>query len=151
MATTNKKAKELVGVIKMRIPGGGATAAPPVGSTLGQYGVNMMDFIGPFNDQTKDMKGQTVTVHISIFTDKSMTWRVVGQATDDLILKAAGISKGSGKPHVEKVAKLTAAQVKEIAETKQEDMNAPTIESAMKQVAGTARSMGVEVEDLGLN
>ncbi len=145
-----KEAKKLVGVIKMRIPGGGASAAPPVGSTLGQYGVNMMDFINPFNDQTKDMKGQTVTAHISIFDDKSMEWRVVGQATDDLIRAAAGIKKGSGRPHDEKVAKLTKAQVTEIAETKQHDMNATSIESAMKQVAGTARSMGVEVEDLGL-
>ena len=144
------KGKQLVGIIKMRIPGGGASAAPPVGSTLGQYGVNMMDFINPFNDQTKDMKGQTVTAHISIYEDKSMTWRVVGQATDDLIRAAAGIKKGSGRPHDEKVATLTKAQVTEIAEAKQHDMNATSIESAMKQVAGTARSMGVEVEDLGL-
>ncbi len=143
------KAKdETVGVIKMRIPGGGASAAPPVGSTLGQYGVNMMDFINPFNEETKDMKGQTVTVHITIFKDKTMKWRVVGDATDDLIRKAAGIKKGSGRPHDEKVAKLTKEQVKQIAEQKIGDMNANgDIESAMKQVAGTTRSMGVEVEN----
>lgn len=142
------KSVKQVGVIKMRIPGGGASAAPPVGSTLGQYGVNMMDFINPFNEQTQDMKGQTVTVHITIFDDKSMKWRVVGEATDDLIRKAAGIKKGSGRPHDEKVAKLTQAQVREIAEKKMADMNAAgDIESAMKQVAGTARSMGVEVEN----
>lgn len=138
---------ETIGVIKMRIPGGGASAAPPVGSTLGQYGVNMMDFINPFNEETKDMKGQTVTAHITIFEDKTMKWRIVGQATDDLIRAAAGIKKGSGRPHDEKVAKLTQAQLKEIAEQKMGDMNAAgDIESAMKQVAGTARSMGVEVE-----
>lgn len=142
-----KKAKKMVGTIKMRIPGGGASAAPPVGSTLGQYGVNMMDFINPFNDETKDMKGQTVTAHITIYDDRSMTWRIVSEATDDLIRKAAGIQKGSGKPHVEKVAKLTKAQVQEIAETKMKDMNATSLDSAMKQVAGTARSMGVEVEE----
>jgi large subunit ribosomal protein L11 len=132
--------------IKMRIPGGQASAGPPVGSTLGQYGVNMMDFIQPFNDQTKDMQGQTVTVHITIYDDRSMSWRVVGEATDDLIRKAAGIQKGSGRPHDEKVAKLTAAQVEEIAQTKMQDMNAEDLEAAKKQVAGTARSMGVEVE-----
>lgn len=143
----DKKDNKPVGTIKMRLPGGGASAAPPVGSTLGQYGVNMMDFINPFNDQTKDMKGQTVTVHITIFKDKSMKWRIVGEATDDLIRKAAGIKKGSGRPHDEKVAKLSKDQVREIAEQKINDMNSNgDIESAMKQVAGTARSMGVEVE-----
>ena len=143
-----KKVKE-VGTIKMKIPGGGASAAPPVGSTLGQYGVNMMDFINPFNEETKDMKGQTVTAHITIYDDKSMKWRVVGSPTDDLIRAAAGIKKGSGRPHDEKVGKLTKAQVKEIAEAKMHDMNASeNLESAMKQVAGTARSMGVEVEPL---
>lgn len=141
-----KKGKKAVGTIKMRIPAGGASAAPPVGSTLGQYGVNMMDFINPFNDETKDMRGQTVTAHITIYDDRTMTWRVVSEATDDMIRKAAGIQKGSGKPHVDKVAKLTKAQLKEIAETKMNDMNATSLESAMKQVAGTARSMGVEVE-----
>ncbi len=136
-----------VGTIKMRIPAGGASAAPPVGSTLGQYGVNMMDFINPFNEETKDMRGQTVTVHITIGEDKSMKWRIVGQATDDLIRAAAGLKKGSGRPHDEKVGKLTKAQVEEIAKQKLDDMNAAgNLESAMKQVAGTARSMGVEVE-----
>lgn len=148
MADKKKVVKE-VGTIKMKIPGGGASAAPPVGSTLGQYGVNMMDFINPFNEQTKDMKGQTVTAHITIFDDKSMKWRVVGAPTDDLIRAAAGIKKGSGRPHDEKVAKLSKAQVKEIAETKMNDMNAAgDLDAAMKQVAGTARSMGVEVEPL---
>lgn len=141
-----KKGKKMVGTIKMRIPGGGASAAPPVGSTLGQYGANMMDFINPFNEETKDMKGQTVTAHITIYDDKSMKWRVVGEATDEMIRRTAGIPKGSGRPHEEKVAKLTKQQLQEIAEAKMHDMNAESVESAMKQVAGTARSMGVEVE-----
>lgn len=145
-----KKNKKPKANIKMRLMGGAASAAPPVGSTLGQYGVNMMDFINPFNEETKDMRGQTVTVHITIYDDKSMSWRVVGEATDDLIKKAAGIQKGSGRPHEEKVAKLTKSQVEEIAKTKMEDMNSTSLESAMLQVAGTARSMGVEVEDLGI-
>jgi large subunit ribosomal protein L11 len=142
-----KKSNKVVANIKMRLMGGAANAAPPVGSILGQYGVNMMDFINPFNEETKDMKGQNVTVHIAIHEDKSMTWRVVSSATDDLIKKAAGIQKGSGRPHEEKVAKLSKSQVKEIAETKMGDMNATSLDSAMKQVAGTARSMGVEVEE----
>ena len=143
-----KKEVKEVGTIKMRIPAGGASAAPPVGSTLGQYGVNMMDFINPFNEQTQDMKGQTVTAHITIFDDKTMKWRVVGQATDDLIRAAAKIKKGSGRPHDEKVAKLTKAQVEEIAQQKMDDTNtAGNLHATMKQVAGTARSMGVEVEE----
>ena len=139
------QAKKATGVIKMRIPAGKASAAPPVGSTLGQYGVNMMDFINPFNEQTKDMQGIT-TVHITIFDDRSMAWRVVGEATDELIRKAAGIDKGSGRPHEEKVAKLTKQQVEDIAKLKMDDMNATSLESAVMQVKGTARSMGVEVE-----
>jgi len=139
-------AKKITAKLKMKIPGGAATAGPPVGSTLGQYGVNMMDFINPFNEQTQDLKGQTVTVHITIYEDRTMTWRVVTQPTDDLIRKAAGIEKGSGRPHDEKVAKLSKAQVRQIAETKLRDLNTEDVEQAMRQVAGTARSMGVEVE-----
>ncbi|HEX9679085.1 MAG TPA: 50S ribosomal protein L11 [Candidatus Saccharimonadales bacterium] len=138
--------KKITANLKMRIPGGQASAGPPVGSTLGQYGVNMMDFINPFNEQTKELQGQTVTVHIRIYEDRSMTWRVVSQATDDLIKKAAGVEKGSGRPHDEKVAKLSKNQVRQIAEGKMKDMNTEDIEQAMRQVAGTARSMGVEVE-----
>lgn len=141
-------AKEIKANLKMRIPAGQASAGPPVGSTLGQYGVNMMDFINPFNEQTKDMRGQVVTAHITIYDDRSMTWRVVGGATDELIRAAVGIQKGSGRPHDEKVAKLTKAQVEEIAKTKMADLNTDNLESAMKQVAGTARSMGVETEPL---
>jgi large subunit ribosomal protein L11 len=140
-------AKQIRANLKMKIKGGQASAAPPVGSTLGQYGVNMMDFIQPFNDATKDKMGQDLTVHITIFTDKTMTWRFVGTPTDDLIRKALGIQKGSGVPNKEKIAKkLSQAQLREIAETKIVDMNADSVESVMKMVAGTARSMGVEIE-----
>jgi large subunit ribosomal protein L11 len=133
--------------LKMKIPGGKASAAPPVGSTLGQYGVNMMDFIGPFNDMTKDMQGQTVTAHITIYTDKTMKFRVVGSPTDDRIRAALGIQKGSGKPNSEKISKkLSQADLQKIAEDKAHDMNTDDVEAVKKMVAGTARSMGVEVE-----
>lgn len=140
-----KLAKKPTANIKMKIPAGKASAAPPVGSTLGQYGVNMMDFINPFNDQTRELQG-IVTAHITIFDDKSMEFRVVSEPTDDLIRKAAGIQKGSGRPHDEKVAKLTQAQLREIAQKKMTDLNTDNVEQAMKVVAGTARSMGVEIE-----
>lgn len=141
-------AKQVKANLKMRIKGGQASAAPPVGSTLGQYGVNMMDFIQPFNDQTKDRMGQDLTVHITIYDDRTMSWRVVGTPTDDLIRKALGIEKGSGVPNKEKVAKkLTQAQLTEIAEAKMADMNTDDIEAVKKMVAGTARSMGVEIEE----
>jgi large subunit ribosomal protein L11 len=133
--------------LKMKIKGGQASAAPPVGSTLGQYGVNMMDFINPFNDQTKDRMGQSLTVHITIYDDRTMDWRVVGTPTDELILSSLKIDKGSGKPNSEKLAKkLTDAQLTEIAETKAGDMNTDDIGAVKKMVAGTARSMGIEIE-----
>jgi len=138
--------KKVTANLKMKIPAGKASAAPPVGSTLGQYGVNMMDFINPFNEQTKELKG-TVTAHISIFEDRTMAFRVVSQPTDDLIRAKLGIDKGSGKPNSEKIAKkLTQQQLSEIAQEKMPDMNADDIEAVKKIVAGTARSMGVEVE-----
>jgi large subunit ribosomal protein L11 len=140
-------AKVVKANLKMKIRGGQASAAPPVGSTLGQYGVNMMDFIQPFNDATKDMQGQTVTAHITIYDDRSMTFRVVGMPTDDRIRAELGIQKGSGKPNSEKIEKkLTNAQLTKIAEEKAHDMNAEDVEAIKKMVAGTARSMGVEVE-----
>lgn len=140
-------AKKVTANLKMKIKGGQANAAPPVGSTLGQYGVNMMDFINPFNEATKDRMGQDLTVHIAIYEDRTMDFRVVGTPTDDLIRKALGIQKGSGKPNSEKIAKkLSDAQLTEIAETKAGDMNTDDIPAVKKIVAGTARSMGVEVE-----
>lgn len=140
-------AKVVKANLKMKIKGGQASAAPPVGSTLGQYGVNMMDFIQPFNDATKDMQGKTVTAHITIYDDRTMDFRVVAEPTDDRIRAALGIQKGSGKPNSEKVAKkLTDAQLTQIATEKAMDMNTDDIDAVKKMVAGTARSMGVEVE-----
>lgn len=140
-------AKVVKANLKMKIKGGQASAAPPVGSTLGQYGVNMMDFINPFNEATNDKMGQDLTVHIAIYEDRTMDFRVVGVPTDDLIRKALGIQKGSGKPNSEKVSKkLSDAQLTEIAETKAGDMNTDDIPAVKKMVAGTARSMGVEIE-----
>lgn len=133
--------------LKMKIKGGQASAAPPVGSSLGQHGVNMMDFINPFNDQTKDRMGQTLTVHITIYDDRTMEWRIVGTPTDDLIRTKLGIQKGSGRPNTEKVSKkLSDAALTEIAEAKAADMNTTDIPAVKKMVAGTARSMGVEIE-----
>ena len=140
-------AKVVRATLKMKIRGGQASAAPPVGSTLGQYGVNMMDFINPFNEQTKDRQGQNLTVHISIYDDRSMDWRIVGTPTDELILAALKVQKGSGEPNKTKLEKkLSQAQLTEIAEAKMDDMNADDIESVKKMVAGTARSMGIEIE-----
>lgn len=140
-------AKAVKANLKLKIKGGQASAAPPVGSTLGQYGVNMMDFIQPFNDATKDMMGQNVTAHITVYDDKTMQFRVVGPPTDDRIRAELGIQKGSGKPNTEKIPKkLTDAQLTKIATEKAHDMNAEDIDAVKKMVAGTARSMGVEIE-----
>jgi large subunit ribosomal protein L11 len=140
-------AKAVRANLKLKIRGGQASAAPPVGSTLGQYGVNMMDFIGPFNDQTKDQMGKNVTVHITIYDDRTMSWRVVGTPTDELILSALKVDKGSGEPNKTKVSKkLNDTQLTEIAEAKAADMNTDDIPAVKKMVAGTARSMGVEIE-----
>jgi len=139
-------AKKIKANLKMKLKGGQASAAPPVGSTLGQYGVNMMDFVGPFNDATKDLMGQDVTAHIVVYEDKSMDFRVVGVPTDVMILKELGIKKGSGRPNTEKLPqKLTDAQLTSIAEAKAKDMNTERVDSVKKMVAGTARSMGIEL------
>src|SRR3990167_6715064 len=138
-------AKQVTANLKMKIRAGKASPAPPVGSILGQYGVNMMDFINPFNEQTKELKG-TVTAHITIYDDRTMDFRVVSQPTDDLIRARLGIEKGSGVPNREKIEKkLSNAQLTEIAEEKAKDMNTDDIEAVKKIVAGTARSMGVEI------
>lgn len=138
--------KKIKANLKLKIPAGKASAGPPVGSTLGQYGVNMMDFVTPFNDATREMKG-IVTAHIVIYDDRSMEFRVVSQPTDDLIRSVLGIQKGSGKPNSDKVPKkLTKVQLTQIAEEKAKDMNAEDIEAVKKMVSGTARSMGVEIE-----
>ncbi len=140
-------AKEVRANLKMKLRGGQASAAPPVGSILGQYGVNMMDFINPFNEQTKDKMGQSVTVHITIYDDRTMAWRVVGTPTDELILAALKVDKGSGEPNKAKLEKkLSQSQLTEIAEAKAADTNSEDIEAIKKMVAGTARSMGIEIE-----
>lgn len=139
--------KKVIGNLKLRIPAGRATAGPPVGSTLGQWGLNMMDFINPFNEATKDLMGKNVIVHIRVFEDRTFDWKSLGQPVDDLIREAIKIQKGSGKPNVDKVGKITKAQLQEIAEKKMDQLNAVDIEGAIKIVAGTARSMGVTVEE----
>jgi large subunit ribosomal protein L11 len=140
-------AKKIIGNLKLRIPAGRATAGPPVGSTLGQWGLNMMDFINPFNDATKGDMGKDVIVHIQVFEDRTFAWKSLGQPVDDMIRDKIGLKKGSGKPHAEKVGRLTQDQLREIAEAKMDQLNAISVEGAMKTVAGTARSMGVEIAE----
>lgn len=139
--------KQVIGNLKLRIPGGKATAGPPVGSTLGQWGLNMMDFINPFNEQTKEFNGKNVIVHIKVYEDRTFDWTCLGQPVDDLIREEIKLAKGSGKPNTEKVGKITRAQLEKIAEIKKDQLNAVDLEGAVKVVAGTARSMGVEVID----
>lgn len=138
-------AKKVIGNLKLRIPAGRATAGPPVGSTFGQWGLNMMDFINPFNDATKDLMGKDVIVHVKVFEDRTFTWKSLGQPVDDIIREKVGIKKGSAKPHAEKVGKITMAQLKEIAEMKKDHLNAIDEAGRIKVIAGSARSMGVEV------
>ena len=140
-------AKKVIGNLKLRIPAGRATAGPPVGSTLGQWGLNMRDFINPFNEATKDMMGKDVIVHLQVFEDRTFTWKSLGQPVDDMIRERAGIQKGAGNSKTDKVGKITKAQLQEIAEAKMEHLNAVSIEGAMKTIAGTARSMGVEIAE----
>ena len=140
-------AKQVIGNLKLRIPGGKATAGPPVGSTLGQWGLNMMDFINPFNEKTKEYNGKNVIVHIKVYEDRTFDWVCLGQPVDDLIREEIKIEKGSGKPNLDKVGKITRAQLEKIAEIKKDQLNAIDLDGAVKVVAGTARSMGVEVVD----
>jgi large subunit ribosomal protein L11 len=140
-------AKKVKANLKFRVPAGRATAGPPVGSILGQHGLNLMDFVGKFNDQTKDMTGKNVIVHVQAYEDRTFTFKVIGQPVDDMIREAIGLKKGSSKPHVEKVGKITRAQLEEIAKAKMNVLNANDPEAAVKVIAGTARSMGVEVTE----
>ena len=140
-------AKKVIGNLKLRIPAGRATAGPPVGSTLGQWGLNMMDFINPFNDATKADMGKDVIVHLQVYEDRTFTWKSLGRPVDDLIREVVGIKKGSGRPHTEKVGKITRAQLEEIAKVKMNQLNAIDLAGAVKVVAGSARSMGVEVTE----
>ena len=139
-------AKRVLTQIKLQIRGGQANPAPPVGPALGQHGVNIMDFCKTFNEKTKDKMGTVVPVVITVYEDKSFTFVVKTPPAAVLIKKALGIPKGSGEPNKEKVGKLSKNQVKDIAEIKMPDLNAMDIESAMKMVEGTARSMGITIE-----
>ena len=139
--------KEVVNVIKLQIEAGKATPAPPVGPALGSSGVNIMQFVKEFNDRTANQPGMIIPVVISVYKDKSFTFVTKVPPVAVLIKKTLGIKSGSGKPNKDKVAKITKAQVKAIAEQKMEDLNAASIESAMRMVEGTARSMGVVVID----
>ena len=140
-------AKKVTGFIKLQIPAGKATPAPPVGPALGQHGVNIMEFVKQFNEKTAKQVGLVIPVVITVYQDRSFTFITKTPPAAVLIKKACKIEKGSGVPNKTKVAVITKAQVREIAETKMPDLNAASIESAMSMVAGTARSMGVTVED----
>ena len=139
--------KPVKGIIKFRVGAGKATPAPPVGSTLGANGVNMMEFINAFNDATRDLGDQTLSVKVTIYEDRTFTFTYKGETGASLIRKAAGIDKGSGVPNKTKVGTLTKAQVRELAETKLKDMNATSIEAAESIISGQARSMGIEITD----
>ena len=138
--------KKVVGSIKLHVPGGQANPAPPVGPALGQHGVNIMEFCKQFNSRTQEKIGLTIPVEITIFGDRSFTFITKTPPASVLIRKAAGVEKGSGVPNKDKAGTLSSEQVREIAETKLPDLNTKDVESAMKQIAGTARSMGIEVE-----
>jgi large subunit ribosomal protein L11 len=138
--------KKLAAVIKLQIQAGAANPAPPVGPALGQHGVNIMEFCRAYNAATESQRGQIVPVEISVYEDRSFTFVTKTPPASRLLLKAAGVEKGSGEPNKTKVAKVSMKQVREIAETKMEDLNANDIDQAAKIIAGTARSMGITVE-----
>ncbi|MCL6519830.1 MAG: 50S ribosomal protein L11 [Armatimonadetes bacterium] len=138
-------AKKVLGVVKLQIPAGKATPAPPVGPALGQYGINMMEFIKSYNEKTAAQMGTIVPVEITIYEDRSFTYTLKTPPAVELLKKAAAIEKGSGVPNRQKVGKVTRAQVREIAELKMPDLNANSIEAAMRIIEGTARSAGIEV------
>ncbi|MDY3760674.1 MAG: 50S ribosomal protein L11 [Eubacteriales bacterium] len=140
-------AQKVTGYIKLQIPAGKASATPPVGPALGQHGVNIMAFIKEFNEKTKNDAGLIIPVVITVYADRSFTFVTKTPPAAVLIKKACGIESGSGVPNKTKVAKITKAQIKEIAEKKMPDLNANDVEAAMSMIAGTARSMGVTVED----
>ena len=140
-------AKKVEGYIKLQIPAGGATPAPPVGPALGQHGVNIMDFCKQFNAKTQDQPGMVIPVVITVYADRSFTFITKTPPAAVLLKKAAGLDKASGEPNKNKVATITNAQVEEIAKTKMPDLNAANLESAVTMVKGTARSMGIVVED----
>jgi len=140
-------AKKVVEVLKLQIPAGKANPSPPVGPALGQRGINIMEFCKAFNEKTKDMMGFTIPVEITVYSDRSFTFITKQPPATDFLKKAAGIQKGSSNPLKEKVGKITKAQLREIAEKKLPDLNTDDVEVAMKIIAGSARSMGIDIVD----
>jgi large subunit ribosomal protein L11 len=140
-------AKKVKAVVKLQIPAGKANPAPPVGTALGPHQINIMAFCKEYNARTQSMMGSVIPAEITIYTDQTFSFITKTPPASDLLRKAAGIEKGSGEPNREKVGKVTRAQVREIAETKMQDLNAIDVEGAIKQVEGSARSMGILVED----
>ncbi len=138
--------KKVLALVKLQIRAGQATPAPPVGTALGQHGVNIMEFCRQYNEQTQQLGGQVIPVEMTIYEDRSFSFITKQPPAAELIKQAAGLEKGSGEPNRNKVATLTSAQVRRIAEQKMADLNANDVDAAMKIIAGTARSMGVEVE-----
>ncbi len=140
-------ANKVINVVKLQIPAGKATPAPPVGPALGQAGINIMGFCKEFNARTQDQTGLIIPVEITVFEDRSFTFVTKTPPASDLLKKAAGIDSGSGEPNKTKVATVKRDKVREIAETKMQDLNAADVEAAMRMVEGTARSMGITIED----
>ncbi len=140
-------AKKVVGQIKLQIPGGQANPAPPVGPALGQRGVNIMEFCKAFNARTQDQKGVVIPVIITVFSDRSFTFITKTPPASILLLKAAKIEKGSGEPNKNKVGKVTSAQIREIATLKMPDLNAGSVDAAMRTISGTARSAGITITE----
>lgn len=140
-------AKKVAAIVKLQVPAGKATPAPPVGPALGQHGVNLMEFVKTFNERTANQAGMIIPVEITIYEDRSFSFVTKTPPAAVLLLKAAGIEKGSGVPNKNKVATVKRSEVRKIAEVKMKDLNATTIEAAMRMVEGTARSMGITVED----
>jgi large subunit ribosomal protein L11 len=139
-------AKQLVGTAKFQIPGGQATPAPPVGTSLGKYGVNLGQFVQAFNDKTKEAGGMMIPVVVNVYNDRSFDFITKSPPAAVLLKKLVGLAKGSSVPHKQKVGKVTRAQMEEIANLKMNDLNARDLEHAVRMVAGTARSMGLEIE-----
>lgn len=140
-------AKVVKTVIKLQLPAGKATPAPPVGPALGQHGINIQDFVNSFNEKTKDKGGEVIPVEISVYEDRSFDFIMKTPPASELLKKAAGIEKGSGEPNKKKVGKVTRAQIKEIAEKKLVDLSANDVEAASKIIEGTARNMGITIQD----
>lgn len=138
-------AKRVRAYVKLQLPAGKATPAPPVGPALGQHGVAIMNFVKEYNERTASMVGQTIPVLITVYEDRSFTFVTKTPPASDLLRRAAGVEKGSGNPRMQKVGRVTSQQIREIAELKMKDLNAVDLEGAIKQIEGTARSMGIEI------